>query len=125
MQYINRSLFFSVVVMLAMPISAFADSWSCTRNDHTREIVIERTGDGPVPCNVVYKKPTEKLESQTLWSAENAEGYCEKKAAAFVDKLVSWEWACNQEVDKKADAADVGNTEAGMSGEGTSGAEKE
>jgi len=112
MRYLNRSLYCSAVLLLLAPVSSYADSWSCTRNDHVREVVIERPGDGPVPCSVVYKKPTEKLADQTLWSADNAEGYCEEKAAAFVAKLESWQWACAQQVEDKVDAA-----EAGVSGE--------
>jgi hypothetical protein len=116
MNYLNRGLCCSVVLMLAVPVSAYASSWSCTRSDHVREVVIERSGDGPVPCSVVYNKPTEKLESQTLWSAENAEGYCEEKAEAFIAKLESWKWTCAQQAEAQiktdADVAEAGAGEA-------------
>lgn len=96
MHSLNRSICYVATLLLVLPAGAYANSWSCTKNDHTREVVIEYTGDGTVPCNVVYKKPTEKVEDQTLWSATNAEGYCEEKAGAFVGKLESWGWACSK-----------------------------
>lgn len=51
--------------------------------------------DSTVPCSVSYYKDTEVPgEVNTLWTASNVEGYCEERAAAFVDKLGSWGWSC-------------------------------
>ena len=52
----------------------------------------------PVPCSVVYKKLTEGVEDQVLWTAENDAGYCEDKAKAFVDKQIGWGWTCVETV---------------------------
>ena len=119
MHYLNRGMCCTVFLMLAVPVSAYADSWSCSRNDHIREVVIDRPGDGPVPCSVVYKKPTEKVADQTLWSAENAEGYCMEKAEAFIDKLqTQWNWSCAKSAEQKSDTAEAGDAAASDSGSG-------
>jgi hypothetical protein len=47
-----------------------------------------------VPCQVVYKKLTEGVEDQVLWSAQNDAAYCDFKAKGFVEKLESWDWVC-------------------------------
>ena len=60
--------------------------------------MIEYPQGGSVPCDVVYKKPTEGVEDQVLWYAENTEGYCEDKAREFVGKLESWGWVCLETV---------------------------
>ena len=58
------------------------------------EVDYESTGSS-VPCSVNYFKDTEAPgEVNTLWSATNIEGYCEEKAAGFIDKLKSWGWSC-------------------------------
>lgn len=93
--YFNRGMCYLVVLLLVASTSTYASSWSCERNEHIREVVIEYTGSGSVPCRVVYKKPTEELESLLLWTAENVEGYCEEKAKQFVGKLEAWEWVCS------------------------------
>ncbi len=90
-----------IVSLFALPFSAYADSWSCGHEDNqdlVREVYVEYATSAPVPCIVVYKKPTEGFEDQTLWSAENTEGYCEEKAREFVAKLESWGWVCRETV---------------------------
>jgi hypothetical protein len=58
------------------------------------EVDYEST-DTSVPCSVNYFKDTEAPgDVNTLWSATNIEGYCEEKAAGFIDKLKSWGWSC-------------------------------
>lgn len=68
----------------------------CESQGMTRrvEISYEVLGSS-VPCSVNYYKDSEVPgEVNTLWTASNVEGYCEEKAAAFVDKLRSWGWSC-------------------------------
>jgi len=94
MFHLKRVLRSLAVLFLVVPTGIYASSWSCERNEHIREVVIEYTGSGPVPCRVVYSKPTEKMETLLLWTSETLEGYCEEKAKAFIDRLEAWQWAC-------------------------------
>ncbi|MCW9014524.1 MAG: hypothetical protein OQL06_12135 [Gammaproteobacteria bacterium] len=82
------------IALLAIPFSANAESWSCRHDNDVREIHIERDSSAPVPCRVVYKKLTEGVEDQVLWSANNDENYCDEKAREFVAKQESWGWTC-------------------------------
>lgn len=79
---------------LLISLTAHADSWSCRLGNDVREVHTEQTTSFPVPCQVVYKKLTEGVEDQILWSAQNDASYCEFKANGFVEKLESWGWTC-------------------------------
>jgi hypothetical protein len=78
--------------------SVYADSWSCSKGDLVREVVIEYPQGSALPCKVVYKKQTEGIYDQDLWSADSTEGYCEEKAAGLVAKLEGWGWVCLETV---------------------------
>lgn len=68
----------------------------CELQGVTRRVEIDyESADAAVPCSVNYFKDSEAPgEVNTLWNASNIEGYCEEKAAGFVDKLKSWGWSC-------------------------------
>ena len=70
-------------------------SYVCTSGGLERRIqVIYETGL-LVPCEVHYVKDAESADApQVLWRAANEEGYCEAKAAEFVQKLTDWGWQC-------------------------------
>lgn len=70
--------------------------YQCELQGMTRRVEINyEVPDSIVPCSVSYYKDTEVPgEVNTLWTANNVEGYCEERAAAFVDKLRSWGWSC-------------------------------
>ena len=70
--------------------------YRCELQGMTRRVEINyEVPDSTVPCSVSYYKDTEVPgEVNTLWTANNVEGYCEERAAAFVDKLGSWGWSC-------------------------------
>ena len=89
---------------LLIPLTAHADSWSCRLGNDVREVHTEQTTPAPVPCQVVYKKLTEGVEDQILWSAQNDPAYCEYKAKAFVEKLESWGWTCVETIRDEATA---------------------
>lgn len=75
-------------------------STTCHHGAQTRIIeVVYRDSDSPLPCEVQY---TKEAGTETLWSAQNLEGYCEEKAAALVEKQQGWGWDC----------ATTGNAEA-------------
>ena len=82
------------LALLTMPLGVTADSWSCRSGNDVREIQIVRHSDGAVPCDVAYKKLTEGVEDQVLWSAVNDPNYCDYQAQTFVDKQTSWGWTC-------------------------------
>jgi len=67
----------------------------CSHGSQTRVIEVAYTSEDNVPCEVRYSK---EEGSQTLWSATNKAGYCEEKAAAFVEKQVGWGWACEASI---------------------------
>ena len=98
MRIIKRGLQTAALSALAVSFNVYADSWNCSHSDLVREVIIEYPEGGSVPCNVVYKKHTEGVEDQVLWSALNEEGYCEEKAREFVVKLESWGWVCLETV---------------------------
>ena len=81
----------------------------CSHGNQTRVIEVAYTTDDNVPCEVRYSK---EEGSKTLWSANNLAGYCEEKAAAFIEKQKSWGWACEASVNTETtDEAEVTATE--------------
>jgi len=111
MQLIKRSFQITALAFLAVPFSAYADSWSCSNDNLVREVHVERTTSAPVPCNVVYKKQTEGVEDQVLWSAENDDSYCSEKAQGLVAKLESNGWVCTETIsDDSSDDGTDGET---------------
>lgn len=103
MQLKLRSMQIIFILALSASMNAYADSWNCSNSDLVREVVIEYPEGGSVPCNVVYKKQTEGVEDQVLWSAENLEGYCEDKARELVANLESWGWVCLETVSSEVE----------------------
>ena len=108
-----------VIVILLTGISAgvYADSWNCSSDDLVREVIIEYPQGGSLPCDVVYKKQTEGVEDQVLWSAENEEGYCEDKARELVATLESSGWVCLETVKQEADAGSEAGAESDTASE--------
>ena len=98
MRQIERTFTILVVALFTVPVSAYADSWSCSHGNDVREVHIERTTSEPAPCNVVYRKLTEGVEDQVLWNAQNDDSYCEEKATGFIAKLESWGWVCAETI---------------------------
>jgi hypothetical protein len=113
MHIINRTFQLLVVTCLAAPISAYAESWSCSHGNNVREVHIERPTSEPAPCNVVYRKLTEGVEDQVLWNAQNDDSYCEEKATGFIAKLESWGWVCAETIrDNEEDTPTTTGTES-------------
>jgi hypothetical protein len=89
----------SIVLAIALPAVAIAQSapsYQCTSGGTTRRVEVVRTGAGQVPCEVRYSKPTEApgAAAQVIYNAANQAGYCESRAAEFVDKLRGLGWTC-------------------------------
>jgi len=91
---LNKTLFASACLVAGLSTSVMADeniTTVCSHGSNIRIIEVVYAGENSVPCEVQY---TKEAGTQTLWSAENSEGYCESKAAAFVEKQKNWGWAC-------------------------------
>ena len=124
MQLLHRTIQVAALLAFSASFNVYADSWNCSQSDLVREVTIEYPEGGAVPCNVVYKKHTEGVEDQVLWSALNEEGYCEEKAREFIVKLESLGWVCLETVssDLTADTAieqveDISTDTAAQAGE--------
>jgi hypothetical protein len=78
----------------------------CSHGNQTRVIEVVYTGEDTLPCEVRYSK---EEGSTTLWSANNLAGFCEDKAASFVQKQKAWGWSC------ELTAATVSNDETEVS----------
>lgn len=101
MRHINRIIQIFVFALIALPISAYADSWSCSHDNDVREIHVVSDSPSGVPCRVVYKKLTEGVEDQVLWNANNDASYCTEKATAFVAKQEGWGWVCAETISEE------------------------
>lgn len=76
--------------------AAPAARFTCRIEELTRHVEVAYDHPGQaVPCSVLYDKETENPgDIKTLWSARNEAGYCEDKAANFVDQLEELGWTC-------------------------------
>lgn len=72
----------------------------CSHGNQTRVIEVVYTTEAEIPCEVRYSK---EEGMTTPWSANNLAGYCEKKAAAFVDQQEAWGWACEAVANNSAE----------------------
>ena len=113
---LKRSLITALVCtpwLFGMAGEAPADSWTCRQGDLTREVVVYYPdAPAPLPCEVFYSKPQENVVPRALWKAANAEGFCERKAAEFVDRLESWGWHCAPDDVEPVSAGEAGETPA-------------
>ena len=87
----------TIILCLALALFAtpvLASTTSCTYGSQERVISVVYLVDGQkVPCEVQYSK---NGETETTWSAQSEEGYCEEKAKELVEKQVSWGWSCKE-----------------------------
>lgn len=84
--------------LLVSPALLAGEAYVCQRGTLVRHISIDYAEEGmAVPCQVKYTR--EDGTEQSLWSAQNKEGYCEQKAAEFAEKQRDWGWDCIQQAD--------------------------
>jgi hypothetical protein len=100
----QRIMQVAAILLLNVSVNVYADSWNCSHDDLVREVIVAYPQGGSVPCDVVYKKQTEGVEDQVLWSAESEEGFCEEKARGLVAKLESSGWVCLETVSAESAA---------------------
>ena len=111
MNNLNRPVTLLIITLFAIPLTGYAESWSCKHDNHVREINIQHETTEALPCSVVYKKQTEGIDDQTLWTASSDAGYCEEKARALVEKHVGWGWACEEAgAETSSEASDENET---------------
>ena len=72
----------------------------CSYGSDTRIIEVVYPEKTAVPCEVRYTKAE---GTEVLWNAQNAIGYCEQKAAEFIQKQEGWGWSCKAETPAKAE----------------------
>lgn len=88
-----------VLPIITASVSAYAQDsqvYRCSLGDLQRRVETHHESGVTVPCEVHYYKDTEVPgERQVLWSASSEEGFCESKAAEFVEQLRGWGWDCS------------------------------
>lgn len=88
---------------LLMVAEASANSWTCLQDGLTREVTVYYPNEpARLPCDVYYSKRDENMMPRPIWTAFSEEGYCERKAEAFVEKLQSLGWQCDADTDPRA-----------------------
>ena len=87
-----------IVVLALLPLGVLAQDatrYECSVDELTRRVEILSEPGVSVPCEVHYYKDTEMPgEDVMLWSAQNQAGYCEARAAEFIEKLEGMGWTC-------------------------------
>lgn len=80
--------------MIAGPLLASeqqGQSTHCQLGDAVRIIKVVYPQGSELPCEVQYTKDG---ATSVLWQASNEAGYCEQKAADFVEKQRGWGFEC-------------------------------
>jgi len=94
----QKILTLSVALLISFASYAQAQqSYQCTMSENVRRVEVVSEPGVTVPCEVHYFKDSESPgEQQILWRALNEEGYCEAKAAEFVQSLGEMGWSCGE-----------------------------
>ena len=78
--------------------AAQATAYACSMSKLKRTVTVEyEKQDAKVPCKVNYVRDVDSGETKVLFSAAAEEGFCEKKAGEFVQKLKSGGWTCTNQ----------------------------
>lgn len=90
---LKKATLFAALTTLFISSTALAnETYTCVHGNQQRVISVVYANEGAsVPCEVTYDKG---MGAVSLWQAENLVGYCEEKAAAFVEKQRGWGWTC-------------------------------
>jgi hypothetical protein len=90
----KRMRIFAISMLLTLCAGSMAlanSAYVCTHGDAERRIEVVYLEAGKVPCEVRY---TRNGSTEVLWNAQAEEGYCEARAAEFVEKQRGWGWEC-------------------------------
>jgi hypothetical protein len=75
-----------------------ATGYACSMAKLKRTVTVDyEKQDAKVPCKVNYVRDVDSGEAKVLFSAAAEEGFCEKKASEFVEKLKSGGWTCTNQ----------------------------
>lgn len=92
---IFKTIVFTIILasnLFASHMALANETTVCLYGNAERKITVVYDYPGQaVPCSVTYEKGD---GIQTLWNAQNEAGYCEMKAAEFVEKQRGWGWDC-------------------------------
>lgn len=87
-------IFVGVLFVICFSQVAFANTtYVCSQGEGERRIEVVYLGTGTAPCEVRYTKDG---MTEVLWSARAEEGYCDARAAEFVEKQRGWGWVCEE-----------------------------
>jgi len=92
-----KTCFPAIALLLVSPLGNTQDAtgYHCALDEVSRRVEVFYETGTTVPCEVHYFKDTEMPgERQVLWRAQNEEGYCEARAAEFVENLRAMGWTC-------------------------------
>ncbi|MDX1678647.1 hypothetical protein [Arsukibacterium sp.] len=81
-------------VMVSSPLMAAdlpGQHTHCQLGDTVRIIKVVYPQGGLLPCEVHY---TKNGTTSVLWQASNEAGYCEQRAADFIEKQRGWGFEC-------------------------------
>lgn len=112
--FVLRTALFASVFFLSSPLLAdrFAEEliimpgthlarddilFVCEKSGQTRAVSLTYTKIPPLPCEVIYHRPSEQIPDETLWRASNDEGFCEEKTNLLVADLINAGWHCLEE----------------------------
>lgn len=100
----------TLAISLVASHQATAMNFECKLDASTRTISVNFPEQKSLPCQVQY---TKEGNTQTLWQANNTEGYCEERAREFVAKHESWGWQCaSQHITPQADTQESADSPA-------------
>jgi len=95
--------FAGVLFLLCFSQVALAETaYVCTQAGMERRIEVVQLGAATVPCEVRY---TKNGNTEVVWSAKVEAGYCEARAAEFVEKQRGWGWECVESGAKMSEPA--------------------
>lgn len=90
-----KKILITATTLLISSTAMANETFICTHGDQTRQIqVVYASEAATLPCEVTYDKGQ---GPETLWRAQNKEGFCEETALAFVEKQRGWGWDCNKQ----------------------------
>ena len=89
----KKNIFLALGVLFGS-VAVHAQEVSCTMGKLTRKVYVETSSESS--CNTVYKKPTEGVGDQVIWSSDYSIENCQQRADRMIEKLSGWGWNCDR-----------------------------
>lgn len=93
---VSKAALLTMLVLSSSPAEG-RQEWTCKKNGLTRKLVIAADPYGTLPCEIVYKKPTEGVPDTVIAKASRDFAFCESKAEEVALKLQNGDWECERE----------------------------